>query len=572
MRNLRFKQLLLLSNSQKSANQFKFKKKYNLVIADDNSVGKSTLVKLPLWVLGCEPVLDTKWDILDCKVLLKFSLDGEDYSVMRHANTIYWKTAEGKYKKYIGIMGEYSKMFADLVNFKVLLPNRSENAELVTPPPSFYFLPFYIDQKKSWTLAWENFEGLGQFASWKPTIIKYHIGYLTSKYFEYEEEYYGEQIKIKDLNNSIQKIDYALEVVTEHVPNQEITLDKKVFDNMTLEIQQELSILSKEQEASLDHLSILTSDKVYLEHQKMIAEHLMKELDEDYVFSVENIKDDDVECPLCGTVHENSIVNRASILSDKEQASHQLEDITKRLNSISSKIQKQKNKIDDIKSKIDDINIKYMITDDSKDIPLNEIIENFAYQSINKNINNTKKEKLLNIDDAKSIQKDIKKDQKKLLTKERKDDINNSFIDLLTTYMKILDVEEINLSKIKTPLNYNGIIKEGGAAEGTRGILSYYLAVFSLVDIYGEEFKAPLIIDTPNQQEQSDVNYENIIKLITTKIPDGDQVILCAMENEILNDFKKKAHVIKLNKNKLLEKSKYQEIKNIFDEIDSKVI
>jgi hypothetical protein len=568
MRNLYFRQLLLLSNSQKSGNLFKFKKKHNLIIADDNSVGKSTLIKLPLWALGCEPVLDTKWNTLDCKVLLEFSLDGEDYSVMRYANTIYWKKAEGKYKKYIGITGEYSKMFADLVNFKALLPNRSENAELVTPPPSFYFLPFYIDQKKSWTHAWENFEGLGQFAKWKPIVIKYHIGYLTSKHFEYEEEYYKEQIRIKELNDSIQKIDYALEVVSDHVANKEITLDKKVFDKMTLEIQQELSRLAREQETSLDHLSSLTSDKVYVEHQKMMAEHLIKELDRDYIFSVENIQDDDVECPLCGTVHENTIVNRASILADKKQAANQLENIVKQLNSISMKIQKQKNKIDDIKAKIDDINTKYMITDDSKDIPLNEVIEKFAYQSIDRNINNTKKEKIVNIDEAKSIQKEIRKEQKKLLTKERKEEINNSFIDLLTTYMKILNVEEINLSKIKTPLDYNGIIKEGGAAEGTRGILSYYLAVFSLVDIYGEEFKAPLIIDTPNQQEQSDINYENIIKLITTKIPDEEQVILCAMENEILKDFKKDANVIKLDSNKLLSTSKYEEIKIIFDEIE----
>ena len=97
MKNLHFKQLLLLSSSQKSGNQFTFKKKNNLIIANDNSVGKSTLVKLPMWVLGCEPVLDTKWKMLDCKVLLKFSLDGEDYTVIRHSNIIHWKKDNGKY-------------------------------------------------------------------------------------------------------------------------------------------------------------------------------------------------------------------------------------------------------------------------------------------------------------------------------------------------------------------------------------------------------------------------------------------------------------------------------------------
>lgn len=568
MKNLQYKQLLILSNTQKSANQFEFKEKYNLIIANDNSVGKSTLVKLILWALGCEPAFDSKWKALDCKVLLKFSLNDEDYTVMRYANILYWKKAGESYKKYTSISGEYSKMFSDLVNFRVLLPKRSENPELVVPPPAYYFLPFYIDQIKSWSAAWDNFEGLGQFEKWKPTVTRYHVGYLSAKYFDFEEEYYKEQIEVNSLNSAIQKMDYALEIVSQHVSNREMTLDKKVFDEMTDEIQLELSNLSKEQELVLDHLSTLISDKAYLEHQKTFAEYLIKELDDDYVFSVENLKDDNVECPLCGTIHENSIIERASILADKEQAIKQLDDINSRLASIKSKIEKQRSESEKIKTKIDFINSKYRLKDDSKEVPLNSVIESFAYQAIDKNINNTKKDKLSKINDSKEIQKSIKKDQKNLLTAERKTEIDDSFIDLITTYMKILDVEEVNLSNVKTPLDYNKIIKEGGAAEGTRSILAYYLAVFSLVDIYGEILKAPLIIDTPNQQEQSDINYENIIKLITTKIPDDEQVILCAMENEVLNDFKKKSHIIVLNKQKLLDESKYKEIKTIFDEIE----
>lgn len=46
MPNLKFKRLLILSNSTKSANQFEFSETLNLITAADNSVGKSTLVKL----------------------------------------------------------------------------------------------------------------------------------------------------------------------------------------------------------------------------------------------------------------------------------------------------------------------------------------------------------------------------------------------------------------------------------------------------------------------------------------------------------------------------------------------
>lgn len=570
MKNLYFKQLLILSNTQKSANQFTFKKKYNLITANDNSVGKSTLVKLLFWGLGCEPVLDSTWKGLDCKVQIKFSIDEQDYIVMRDADIIYWKEGNNDFIKYKGISGEYAKVFAEAVNFKVLLPNRGEDIKLITPPPAYYFLPFYIDQKRSWSEAWDNFENLGQFSKWKPIVTKYHVGYLTSKHFEYEEEYLEEQLKMNEYLSEVEKIDYALEVVSNHVSNKQMTLNKDVFESMTNEIQVELSSLSNIQEELLNNLANYISDKVYLEHQKTLAEHLMKELDADYVFSVENVSDDELECPLCGVVHDNTLLNRASILSDKQQAQEQLLTIDSKLNITINKIKKTEIKSTEVKNKIDEINSKYTIVEDTKEIQLNEIIENFAYQSIDKNINETKKEKLSSINDCKENQKSIKKDQRKQLTKEKKEKIDNSFVDLLKTYIKILDVEEINSSKIKTPLNYNGLIKEGGAAESTRGILAYYLAIYSLVDIYGDEIVAPLVVDTPNQQEQSDKNYENIIKLITTKIPADKQVILCGMENETLKDFKKEANIIKLNKNKLLDKSKYKKIKKLFDEIETK--
>jgi len=89
-----------------------------------------------------------------------------------------------------------------------------------------------------------------------------------------------------------------------------------------------------------------------------------------------------------------------------------------------------------------------------------------------------------------------------------------------------------------------------------------------MINIYGSEINAPLVIDTPNQQEQSDKNYENIVKLITQKIPDTEQIILCAMENDKLEEYKKIANVIKLDKGKLLQSSKYGEIKEIFDGIE----
>ncbi len=569
MKNLQFKQLLLLSDTQKKANQFLFQKRFNLITADDNSVGKSTLAKLLLWSFGCEPDFDSTWKSTDCKCLVDFSIDGTNYKVLRYQNFISLKKENQEILKYTNISGDYSKKFAELVDFKVLLPKRgSDETELVTPPPAYYFLPFYMDQKNSWSKTWNSFGKLGQFDNWQKTVIKYHLGYLSPKHFELEQDLSDNKRQINELNQEVEKIGYALDIVKNHIPNNEITINEEQFQIMTKEIQEELAELSKLQEQFLKELSNLTSDKVYLEHQKNIAEHLIKELESDYVFSVENIEDDDIECPLCGTIHENSIVNRSSILVDKQQAVNQLDSINAQLQNLIKKAEKTQKEYEQIKEKINHINEKYKLENNNQSIPLNEVIEKFAYKSINDNITNTKKEKLLKIDDYKNGQKEIKKEQNALLTKEDKQKLDDAFLELLHTYIKLLDAEGINLSSIKTPLDYNKIVKEGGAAEGTRGILSYYLAIFSMINIYGTEINAPLVIDTPNQQEQSDKNYENIVNLITQKIPATEQIIICAMENDKLEEYKKDANVIKLNKDKLLQASKYDDVKQIFDEME----
>ena len=117
----------------------------------------------------------------------------------------------------------------------------------------------------------------------------------------------------------------------------------------------------------------------------------------------------------------------------------------------------------------------------------------------------------------------------------------------------------------RQPLDYNKVIKEGGAAEGSRAILAYYLSVFTMVEKYGNEVKSALVIDTPNQQEQSDTNYEKIVNLLTNKTSKKTQVLLCAMENEHLEQFRKKAKIITLTKERLMLKSEYENVKKVFD-------
>ncbi|MCR9063934.1 MAG: hypothetical protein NXI00_08205 [Cytophagales bacterium] len=565
MRSLKFKQLLVLSHSIKSANQFEFSQNLNLITANDNSVGKSTLLKLIFWGVGCEPALDTTWINQDCKTIVEFQIGDDYYRVQRYKNQIHLKENDNKVQEFQKITGDYSKRFAEIVDFKALLPNQSTSV-VETPPPAFYFLPFYIDQKRSWAKAWDNFDKLGQYQKWKSIIIKYHVGLLTPEHFEIESEKSDKKVTQKAFESEVLKYNTAIEVVESYIPQTlQTVVNVSALEKITASIKADLKSLQESQEKLLNDMAIFNSEKAYLYQQQILTEKLISELDKDYKYSVENIEDEEIECPLCGVVHDNTILNRTSILTDKAQAENQLIVILDEIKKIDSKIEKSERELNVARNRINEINEKYVIEEDN--VPLvnfNQIIESIAGKSIKESVIKTKSVKQAEIKQIDEDLKKLSKEQKDLITKEATEIINDSFKSILSKYIKSLDAEAVNLSEINSPLDYNKIIKEGGAAEGVRAILAYYLTVFTMVEKYGSEVKSSLIIDTPNQQEQSHTNYDKIVNLLTNEISSDTQIILSAMENEHLKPFIEKAKVIVLDENKLLLKEKYDELRDEF--------
>lgn len=563
MSHLRFRQLLVISNSAKSANQFQFKR-LNLITADDNSVGKSTLAKLLFWGLGCEPEFDTTWATFDCSTIIIFSIENREYEIKRYKNSISLKE-QNTIVHFPKITGDFSVKLAEIVGFKALLPNQ-KTGELETPPPAYYFLPFYIDQKRSWSRAWDNFNNLGQYRSWKKTIIKYHVGLLTSDYFELEIEKAIKKNNKITLNSEVDKINSTLEIVESYLPPATIaTFVKNDFDDITVEIEKDLEELSIQQENIFDKYSTLQITKSHLEHQKLIAEKLIQELDKDYVFAVENIQEGHLKCPLCGTNYENSIENKTSILTDKSQAEDQLDNINYDLTITNRKLANTSNELNQIRKKIDNLSNKYLKKDDNENFTFSNLIESIGGHSIKKSVSESRDTKLGSIQD---LDRDIRlatKSQKNLYKQDYIDDINGDFHSFLSSHIKSLDAQAVNLSQVISPLSYSKIISEGGAAENSRAILAYYIAIFSLVEKYKNEVVSPLVIDTPNQQEQSENNYSNIVNLILNKISKNNQVIICAMTNPQLAPLAKLAHIIKLDNSKLLDPKQYVDIKKIFD-------
>lgn len=565
MKNLVFKQLVVASDTLKSGNQFEFKPRFNLITANDNSVGKSTLAKLLFWTLGADPVFDYTWLSFDVRCLVDFSVGNEIYQAGRYGNTMFLRRPSGQWEKFPKITGAYSEAFAEIVGFEALLPNRNDATKLETPPPAFYFLPFYVDQQRSWSQAWNGFPNLEQYSRWQKTIIEYHTGYLLPEFFSFEEQIATQNLEKKAAETEVKKIETTIEVVKTYLPpsSKTVALSTNEFDALAAEVSDDISKLQAKQEELLGSTAEIQTERLYLQGQLELAKLASAELEKDYAFSVECVEGETLLCPLCGTLHDNSSPRRASILADKDEADSQVKLLSGKIERLDRKLAKNQEKIKNTHIKIEAINNKYKAfgTTESNELEggksESSLLDSIASRAVQKYVQRTMETKTARIRAIMSNNKKLRAEQKKLLTKDDRENLDASFKSSLAKYVDELKAQGINLSPVESPLDYKKLYGSGGAAESTRGILAYYMSVIRQVYRAKNEAFSPVVIDTPNQQEQADFNYEKILYFLMDTAPSNAQLILCAMNRSEIQSYKNAANVIELDEKKILKESKY---------------
>lgn len=486
---------------------------------------------------------------------------------------MFLRRPNGQWEKFSKITGAYSEAFAKIVGFEALLPNRNDATKLETPPPAFYFLPFYIDQQRSWSQAWNGFINLEQYSKWQKTIIEYHTGYLLPEFFTFEEKIAAQNLEKKTAEIEVRKIETAIDVVKTYLPtsSKTVALSKGEFDTLVVEVSEDIAKLQAKQEELLGSIAETQTEKLYSQGQLDLAKLASTELEKDYSFSVECVEGEALLCPLCGTVHDNSSPKRASILADKDEADSQVIQLRGKIERLDKKLAKNQERLESTRSEIEAINNKYKpleaseMTDTKASVFESSFLDSIASRAVQKHVQRTMETKTALIRTINSTNRKLRNEQKKLLTKEEREDLNAGFKDSLSKNINELKAPGINLSPVESPLDYKKLYGSGGAAESTRGILAYYMSVIRQTHKAENEAFSAVVIDTPNQQEQADFNYENILKFLMDNVPSNAQLILCAMNRSEVQSYKSAAHVIELDEKKILRETKYIECRALLD-------
>lgn len=236
-----------------------------------------------------------------------------------------------------------------------------------------------------------------------------------------------------------------------------VTLSKGEFDILASEVSDDIAKLQAKQEDLLGTIAELQTERVYLQGQLDLAAIASSELDKDYTFSVECIEGESLLCPLCGTMHDNSSPSRASILADKDEAERQVMQINGKIERLNKELANSQKRLESTRTEIDEINSKYKSLEPSS-MPENQenaseasFLDSIASRAVQKHVQRTMETKTALIRSINSTNRSLRAEQKKLLTKEQREDLNAAFKNSLTSYLQELNAQGVNLAPVESP-------------------------------------------------------------------------------------------------------------------------
>lgn len=276
-RQLLIKQLKILSIPEKSAKSVTFHPQRNL-ITGENDVGKSSIIKSIYHTLGADVHFDNNWKKADTVSLLTFSYNQKDYRLLRFRDHFGLFNMDGNLlQSFDSIIKGLSPYFAKLFSNKLQL-KQSQTNQRIPVSPAIQFLPFYIDQDKSWSKPWDSFEGLGVFTSFKRDLINFITGIRPNEYYLLSEKIDQLSANLTTLRNESGVLNSAKRTLEQHIPKATFDVDIKAFKREIDRLLVKLDILKSKEHEYRKNLIKQKSKEVFIDNEINLVNKSIKEI------------------------------------------------------------------------------------------------------------------------------------------------------------------------------------------------------------------------------------------------------------------------------------------------------
>jgi predicted nucleic acid-binding Zn-ribbon protein len=486
-----------------------------------NQTGKSSLLKSIYWVLGAEPaVVHPRWQSADVMGLLRFQIDGEETSILRHGGTFcVFDSNSAIQRKFNRVMGGLGAFLAELFAFRLKLPSR-DGGEAVTPPPSFQFLPYYIDQDESWKKNWAAFSKLGQFFDWKRDVAEFHLGVRPNEYYELK----GRKTA---LEAEVQRLEAELRIIGELIKQIRSSFDSAQFDinpdafrdeiNSLVETCNKLLLRENTYKAKFTELH---NERAELTEQIEFTKRAAADLDKDYHFVTEKIPEGKVPCPVCGTEYQNSFAERFSIAADEDRLLILVGELSARVAELDHRISLVR---DDFRKTEQELGqIRPLLEKRREAVTFAEVLKSEGKREADVALG-AKKDESTNAHGLALAQlRDLSKKLASLTDRRRTEQIAGRYRSAMKENLlklSVLTLPEKDFASIDSSIRETG-------SNLPRALLAYYFSVLTTIREFGDGTFFPIVIDSPNQQAQDKTSLAAMLKFIRDNQPKDSQLIL----------------------------------------------
>lgn len=530
-RRVTYKTLWLVSARDESARKQLFSQK--TLFLGPNGTGKSRVIKNLYWVFGCRTRKRDAgtWDP-DTVAALEFTYRDNDYMVVRDGKRLGMFGSNDQLLFSAENMSAWSKLLGAFFGFELRL-KRPQTATFSQAGPEYMLMPFYMDQDGSWGAGWDTFEQLTQFSDWKGATFESFIGMRPNAYFQakYLSTEIGERVTERRKELEAQRA--AFKRVQDVLPKNLPSLNFAAFRTELAELGRKATKLQQEQVRIRGQLLGLVNTREKVQSELKVALAAYTELKGDFAYLTDRAGEA-IECPTCGTVHENSFHARILLSSDAESLGGLIMELRTQADEIGSKEANIRSGLRSVERSIAELD--KLQQERRAKLKLEEVLASqskrtldTAFQRVSGDLSSALKK--LEAEKAKADE-----EVKKFEDPDRLSQVRKYFSSQVSSLSNLVDVpvdEQIGDPK-------PGSRAQSGGSSAPRSMLAVHLAMLATNAEWGDSPLFPFVVDTPQQSGQDDPNLTKMVEVLGRTAGVHHQVILAAErlpESAKLGDF-----------------------------------
>lgn len=527
MKRLILKKLVIISQKNQEARVIEFDDKFNVITGDNpdgetiNRTGKSVVMKSIYHAMGAKlKKYTTNWSSLQISTLLTFSYNNQEYILYRDRDSFIFD--DSIEIRFFASISELKRFYVEFFDFYIKMPVKQDDDNAVYAYPGAIFMPFYIDQDKGWSGSWDSFSDVFS-GKWKEEILLYHMGVRTKEYYNLLDEKIELETEQKENKRELKTYEKVIKNHTEKYKSYlDINLELESFTDEVLSLTSELNAQLAKKNSIKEELIKCFNEMKDLEELYSSAELVYKELLADTDYVEKELTEDEITCPICGTVHKNSVENKFHIYSEIEECEQSIQDYFVEKAKIEKKVEKQSLELDELDDYIEKIN--EILSRKRDQITFKEVVVAEGSKSILIDMQNEQRKLSNRYAFINERLGSIIKEQTAISRKGTH--ITKDYLARLSGALQILNVTDIDskdLEKFKASFS-------SGGNDLPSAILAQIFTLYTMAAKNSKTVCAPIVLDAIFQQEPAKKKINTIWDYVIDMQPLESQLILSTTE------------------------------------------